>query len=333
MEEVFLVTGAAGHLGLTIVKMLVDMGKSVRVLIRKNNFKEKFLPKGIKVFYGDVTDKNSMRDFFDVPDSSKRYLIHCAGIVNISSKYDQKVYDTNVLGTRNIVDMCIEYKIDKLVYTSSVHAIPDAPKNEIIKEITNFDPNNVYGLYAKTKAMATKYVLEAGNRGLDVSVVHPSGIMGPNDYGHGHLTQLIIDCYKGKLKAGVDGGYDFVDVRDVAQGTISCVYKGKNRECYLLTNHYYKICDIFKMIHNITGKKEITTYLPLWFAKLTAPLSEVYYRILKQPPLYTSYSLYTLSVNANFSNKKAQDILNYSPRPIENTIKDTIDFLKDSGRI
>lgn len=118
------------------------------------------------------------------------------------------------------------------------------------------------------------------------------------------------------------------DVRDVADGIISCVENGKQGECYILSGKYYSIPDMLEYFHEITGKKPIKTYLPLWFAKLTAPLAEVYYKILRQPPLYTSYSLYTLETNANFSNEKAKSWLGYHVRPITDTIKDMMNWMK-----
>ena len=147
------------------------------------------------------------------------------------------------------------------------------------------------------------------------------------------MTQLVIDFYKSRLTAGVRGGYDFVDVRDVADGIISCCEKGLPGECFILSNRYFKVTELFEMFHEITGKKRIKTIIPMWLAKSTAPLSELYYKILQQPPLYTSYSLYTLSSNALFSHEKATQELGYRNRPFKETLSDTIDWLKMQGRL
>ena len=120
---------------------------------------------------------------------------------------------------------------------------------------------------------------------------HPAGIIGPYDYGRGHLTQLVLDYFNKKLTALVNGGYDFVDVRDVAEGIIQAIEKGKRGECYILSNKYISIRDLVKMIAPFSTRKPIKTILPIWFAKLTAPLAELYYKIRK-PPLYTSILVY-----------------------------------------
>lgn len=326
-KVIYIVTGAAGHLGSTVVRKLLALGKTIRTLVLPHEMHKNDLI-GMEIYEGDVCNEESLEPLFATQDGEELIVIHCAGIVSIASGYHKIVYDVNVSGTRNVVDCCIKHHVKKLVYVSSVHAIPEKPKGEIITEISHFDPGQVVGLYAKTKSEATQIVLNAAAEGLDASVVHPSGICGPYDYGRGHITQLFKDYYKGSLTAAVKGGYDFCDVRDVADGIISCVENGKQGECYILSGKYYSIPDMLEYFHEITGKKPIKTYLPLWFAKLTAPLAEVYYKILRQPPLYTSYSLYTLETNANFSNEKAKSWLGYHVRPITDTIKDMMNWMK-----
>jgi len=331
-QSIYIVTGAAGHLGSAVTKKLNDQGKTVYALCLPN---EIHLPQGehIQVFYGDVCNIDSITGMFESCANKSVIVIHCAGIVSISSKFNQKVYNVNVIGTKNIISLCEKYNIEKLVHTSSVHAIPELPENEIITEVDHFSPDNVIGLYAKTKAEATQCVLDYAKRGFSASVIHPSGIVGPGDFGRGHITQLVIDYYKGGLTSGIDGGYDFVDVRDVADGILSCCENGESGECYILSGQYFKVYELLNLLHEITGKKKIKRVLPLWFVKLTAPLSEIYYKVLKQPPLFTSYSIYTLNTNANFSHEKAAKELGYTPRPMEKTLIDTVNWLNENNRL
>lgn len=333
MEKLYLVTGGKGHLGNTIIKRLTEKGKKVRTLILKTDKIDPNFDKSVEFVEGDVCDISSLENFFKDTEKYETYVIHCAGIVTIASKYDELVYNVNVNGTKNIVDLCLKHNVKRLIHISSVHAIEEKDNKEKITEVNTFNPDNVHGLYAKTKAEATAYVLLKEKDGLDACVIHPSGIVGPNDYGRGHLTQLIIDVYKNRLTAYIGGGYDFVDVRDVTDGIISCIEKGKSGECYILSNKYYEVKELLDMITTISNHKEIKTKLPMWFAKLTAPLAETYYKLMKQPPLYTSYSLYTLSSNSNFLHEKANKELDYKTRPMEETIDDTIKFLKKQKRI
>ena len=183
-------------------------------------------------------------------------------------------------------------------------------------------------MYAKTKAEAAKYVLDAvKNKNLNACIIHPSGIIDPNDFGNSHLTQLVKEVTNGKLFACVKGGYDFVDVRDVADGVISACKNGTNGECYILSNRYISIKKLCDLICDVQGRKKIKMVLPIGIAKLVAPLFEVYYSLKKQTPLFTKYSLYTLSSNANFSNEKAKEKLGFKNRNMKETIKDTVKWI------
>ena len=331
-KNIYIVTGAAGHLGGAITDRLTRQGKTVYILCLPG---EKHIPQGknIKVFYGDIRNIDSLTDIFEKCKRSNVTLIHCAGIVTISSHFDQNVYDVNVNGTANIISLCEKYHVKKLVYISSVHAIPELPEDKVMTEVDNFSPGDVVGLYAKTKAEATQCVIDYMKRGFNANVIHPSGIVGPGDTGKGHITQLVIDFYKGGLTSGIDGGYDFVDVRDVADGVLACCEKGNGGECYILSGQYHKVYELLDMLHEITGKRKIRRVLPLWFVKLTAPLAELYYKILKRPPLFTAYSIYTLNSNAHFSNEKAKRELGYKTRPMRQTLIDTVNWLKKVQRI
>ncbi len=334
MKNIYIITGANGFLGNNLVRMLSQgSNNEVRALVSSPEHADALQGLNCQIFTGDVTKPETLADIFAVPSTARVYAIHCAAIVYIKSKPNPAVYEVNVLGTKNVAEQTLALGA-KLVYVNSVHAIPELPHGEVMTEITDFDPAKVEGEYAKSKAEAARYILETvKTRGLDACIVHPSGIIGPYDFKTSHLTQLIIDAATGRLKAGVKGGYDFVDVRDVAAGIISACTRGKAGECYILSGHYASVSDLFQMIAQATGHKPIKTFLPLWLAKLTAPLSEVYYNIKKQPPLYTKYSLYTLESNANFSHAKADHELGYSSRPLQETIDDTVAWLKQTGRI
>lgn len=332
-EELYLVTGAAGHLGFSIVSQLVSENRRVRAFVLPQDSLASRLPSRVEVVRGNVLKKEDIERFMDVKEDLDIYVIHCAAIVSITEKFLRSVYEVNVNGTRNIVDACLKHKIRKMVYVSSVHAIPEPPKGVVTKEISFFDKTKVYGVYGKTKAEATQYVMDATNKGLDVTVIHPSGMCGPNAYAGNHIVQMIIDCWKGRLPMGVRGGYDFVDVRDVAAGAIAGCHKGGKGECYILSNRYISVKEILGTFHNLTGKKIPRLTAPMWMARAVVPFYELYYRIRKQLPLFTNVSLYMLSSNSLFSNEKARKELGFAVRPFAVTMKDTIDWLKQEHRL
>ncbi len=284
MASLYLVTGAAGHLGNTIVRELADKGAPVRALILPNEKSDALQSLPVAIYRGDVTVPDTLASFFDVPDPDNTVVIHCAGIVSITSALNPVLYRVNVTGTKNVCDLCVACGIGRLVYVSSVHAIPEAPHGQTIIETA-------------------------------------------------HMTQMIADYMNNRLTAIVRGGYDFVDVRDVAAGILSAAEHGQSGECYILSNRYYEIHEIMDKLHEITGHRKIRTVMPLWFVRLTAPLSEIYYKIRKKPPLYTSYSIYTLFSNSHFSHEKADRELFYRTRSLRETLSDTVRWMEEHNRI
>lgn len=330
MKTLYCVTGATGHLGNNIVRRLVAQGQHVRALIL-NGQPDFMLDSSVERVYGDTTDVQSLEDFFKHNEDEEIVVIHTAAIVCITQKYDGKVYNVNVNGTKNIVDMCIKYHAKKLVHVGSVHAIDTQP-NVVVKDCENFYPDKVKGNYAKSKAMALNYVLEKARAGLiDATVLLPSGIIGVHDYSHNHLMEMIKSFIRGKLPIAVKGEYDFVDVEDVVDATLSAVDKGKCGECYLVTNKNYTIKQLLDYVSECLNIKKIKTLLPIGFVKMFAPMCELHYRRLKKTPLFTSYSLSVLQSHDVFSHEKTTEQLDYNPRPLQYTVNNVVQWLLDCG--
>ena len=250
-------------------------------------------------------------------------VIHTAGIIDISNHVSPELYDVNVNGTKNILALCREYLVKRLVYVSSVHALPEQKRGNVTGEIRDFSPDAVVGGYAKTKAEATREVLRAAQEGLDAVVVHPSGILGPYDRSGNHLVQMVAEYLHGTLPACVKGGYDFVDVRDVAEGCLLAAEKGRKGECYILSDRYCEIREVLEIAGDVSGKKKLPV-LPLWMAKMAAPFIQLHARRKKRRPLYTAYSLHVLGTGERFSHKKATEELGYHPRDLKVTIRDMV---------
>ena len=325
MKKRMIVTGANGHLGNTIIRMLTNTDYEVVGLILPKEHCEDH--DNIRYITGDVRDMDSLRPLFESAEERELYVIHTAGIIDISEKGSPLLYDVNINGTKNIIALCREYKVKRLLYTSSVHAIPEKENGAVITEADRFSPDVVTGAYAQTKAAATQAVLDAGKDGLDVVVVHPSGIIGPYDTSGNHLVQMIADYIRGILPACVKGGYDFVDVRDVAKGCLLALEKGKSGSCYILSNRHYEIREVLGMARSVSKGRRLPV-LPMWAAKLFAPVMQWYAKLKKERPLYTKYSLHTLCSNDRFSHDKATAELGYRPRDLWETIRDTVRWYK-----
>ena len=325
MSVTFIVTGAAGHLGSTIVRLLSQAGQNVRALSLAGETQR--ARRGVTWYTGDIRRPESLRALFSRLEGGDVYVIHAAGVVDISGEMSARMRDVNVEGTKNIIALCREFSVRRLVYVSSVHAIPEREDMGVMREIRAFSPDAVTGGYAKTKAEATQAVLDAAAAGLDAVVVHPSGILGPYDDAGNHLVQVLRDYLRGKLPACVRGGYDLVDVRDVASGCVRAALHGRSGECYILSNRHYEVSDMLKLAREAGGGRKLPV-LPMWMAEAAVPLLGLVAKLRRQRPLYTRYSLYALKSNDRFDHDKATAELNYRPRDLRATIRDTVRYLK-----
>ena len=275
-NNLYLVTGAAGFLGSNVCRQLLDRGDQVRALVLPNDPAIKYVPEEVEVIKGDLCDAASLEPFFAVKDGVTTICIHVASMVTVNPDFSQKLVDVNVGGTKNIIEKCLEHpECKKMVYVSSTGAIPELPKGQNISETTDFDPDKVVGWYSRTKAMATQAVLDAAkNRGLNACVVHPSGILGPNDFAVSETTGTLIKIINGEMPIGMQGSFNLCDVRDLAFGCIAAADKGLKGECYILGNEEVTLKELCQLLQKDLGCKGIKFYLPLGLAKKLAAQME-----------------------------------------------------------
>jgi len=334
----YLLTGAAGFLGTNICMQLLRAGCTVRALVLPNDKSVKFIPSEVEVVLGDLTDAPSLEPFFTVPDGCTSVVIHCASMVTVNPNYSEKLMAVNVGGTRNIITKVLNHpECEKLVYVSSTGAIPEQPHGTPITEVSKFtpcDPKLVVGAYSQSKATATQMVLDAVQvMGLKACVVHPSGILGPNDHAIGETTNTLLQIIKGEMPMGMQGSFNLCDVRDLAAGTIAAVDKGRIGECYILANKTVTLKEMCDMLHAECNAKKIKFYLPLDLAdKIAANLEKQAERTGKMP-LMTTFSVYNLARNNEFDCTKAKTELGYTTRSYEETIHDEVQWMITEGLI
>ncbi|PXA77203.1 NAD-dependent epimerase/dehydratase family protein [Auritidibacter sp. NML100628] len=295
------VTGAGGFLGSHVVSQLEAAGEKVTALADANDC--------------DITDAQDVEQTIGPCD----VIVHCAAMVTIEDQVKPQVRAVNVEGTANILEAARRHQA-RLVYVSSVHALTEAPTGVVMEEPESFDPDTVFGGYAKTKAEAAALVMEADD--VDRVIIHPSGLLGPNDPGATNLTTLVQRLVDGELGVVVKGGYDMVDVRDVAVCVVKACRTGSGP--YLATGGYVSLRQLGRIVTNLVDRRDPLT-LPLWVARAAAVPVEGVARLFGRPPLFTKYSLYTLSSGNRFKNAKARRELGFEPRPLEETLSDMVD--------
>ncbi|KLO22476.1 MULTISPECIES: NAD-dependent epimerase/dehydratase family protein [unclassified Marinitoga] len=318
-----LITGATGHIGNILVKKLYKSGKKIRIFVLPNEDLSMFKGMNLEVYYGDIRDYNAVNKAC----KSINKIFHLAAVISLLPLKNKLVYSINVGGVENVIKAIKENNIEKLLYVSSVHAFSEIEKGATIDENTPIDPNKTTGAYGKSKAIATLKVLNAiNNNEINATIIFPTGIIGPFDYKNSEITKVFKNYLNNEIKIFIDGAFDFVDVRDIVDGIIKA--SEKDNEKYILSGENLSMRIIFHYLNIITGKNIKIKYISELNSYIISYFSLFSYLTKMKKSLYLSpYSVHTLHKYYKFSHKKAQKDLDYNPRSLYETIKDTISWI------
>jgi dihydroflavonol-4-reductase len=219
------------------------------------------------------------------------------------------------------------------VYTSSIHAIQRAPHGVEMDETLGFDSDNPYGEYDRSKATASLEVQNAAKAGLDAVIACPTGVIGPYDYRGSELGEVIRGAAYAKPMFYVEGAYDFVDVRDVADGLIAAAERGQSGESYILGGHKISVRYLIETVREVTGKAFSSIKIPFSLAEFAAKFTPWYYKRTKAKPRFTPYSLEVLQSNSDISHAKASRELGFKARPVYETIADTVRWFFENRKM
>jgi dihydroflavonol-4-reductase len=306
------VTGAAGHVGANLVRALLAKGRRTRVLVREDQRAIKGL--GVEVVKGNVCDPESLVDAFD----GAEVVYHLAAHISIFKDEWHLLESVNVIGTRNVVEACLRCGIRRLVHFSTIYTM---------NEPQNYPP------YDHSKAAAEKEVRQGIERGLDGIIISPTAIIGPHDYKPSHLGEALLRMANGRLPALVAGGFDWVDVRDVADAALRAEEQAPTGARYILSGHWVSLPDLARLVAELTDVPAPHFVCPMWLAHIGAPFITGFDRLAGRRPLYTSVSLRTLRSNRKISHQRASRELGYQPRPFRETLADTLRWFKETGQI
>jgi dihydroflavonol-4-reductase len=318
------VTGASGHVGANLVRALLEEGREVRVLLRADSRAVAGLP--VERIEGDVLDRRSLARLMEGAET----VFHAAGRISIVGPEHGLVDRTNVLGVRNVIEACLDAGVRRLVHFSSIHAYSAEPHGECISEERSLALGPGEAPYDRSKALGQREVMEAAERGLEAVVVNPTAIIGPHDYKGSRMGRVLLGIATHALPAVIDGGYNWVDVRDVARGAIAAEKRGRSGQCYLLPGRWVHIRDVSLLIHRLTGRKTPLWAAPMWLARPASGFALAWGLALGKEPLFTPAAVRALCGHKLVSGEKAEAELDYRPQPFEETIYDTLEwFLKE----
>ncbi len=306
------VTGAAGFLGSTLVRALLAQGRRVRTVVHAGPP----IP-GTETVEADVRDADAVARALDGAER----IFHCAAVISITGDRDGSVRATNVEGPRNVARAANGARV---VHVSSVHAFEMA---EEVSE-TSPRPGARAAAYDRSKAEGEEEIRRVA------VIVNPTGIVGPGDHGPSRLGAGLVRFHRGQIPALVDGGFDWVDVRDVAAALIAAAERGRVGENYILPGEYATMGRLAELVHAAGGARPPRWTTPRWVAWGSAPLVQWGQSLLRQEPIYTREALQTLWNGARVvRGEKARDELGHRPRPLAETIADCMAWFREQGRL
>lgn len=322
-----LVTGATGHVGATLTRLLLRQGHEVRALVRGDTLALERLP--VERIAGDILDAEAVRRAAE----GVEVVFHLAAFISIVPSDGPAMMRINVEGPRNVIAACRASGVRRLVHTSSIHALLD-PRDGTITDETrppNLDPGAP--AYDRSKAMGEALVREAVAGGLDAVIVNPTAILGPFQFHPQlHLT-MLLDLYHRRMPSLVDGGFNWVDVRDVAAGILAAERQGRAGERYLLGGRWLSVRDVALTVQKVTGSRPPMLTVPTWMALMGVPFAAALASVTGTKPLFTKAAIRALGEHPHIALDKARAELGYDPRPFEATIADTYSFFEHVGLI
>ncbi len=319
---VVVVTGAAGHVGANLVRALLERGYAVRALVHRGRRALRGLD--VETVPGDILDRQSLARAFAGAD----VVYHAAAHISLLMGDWARSQEINVLGTRNVVEACLECGVDRLVHFSSIHALDIELCAGVVDETCPLVDGPPHPPYDRSKAAAEIEVRQGAARGLQTVILNPTGIIGPLDYGPSHFGTALLLLARGRIPGLIAGGFDWVDVRDVAWAALQAAERAPAGAKYLLSGHWVSVRDVALVVSHVTGVRVPCFVSPLFLARLVAPLATLYSQITHTTPIYTSVSLRALRRRFEVSHARATADLGYRPRAFAETISDTLAWFR-----
>lgn len=318
------VTGATGHLGANLVRLLIERGHTVRALHHRSHGLDPLEGLPIERRPCDVLDVATLQAGFAEVDA----VINLAAVISIRGDPDGRVMRTNVEGPRNVVAACLETGVAKLIHFSSIHAFRLGKPGDVIDE-DNAPADDTCFRYDYSKALGEREVLAGVERGLDATILNPTGVIGPFDFAPSRSGLMLQAILAGRMRVLVDGGFDWVDARDVAHAALAAVDRGVAGERYILSGHWASFADLGAMCDAISGHRVRRWMVPVGMARLGLPIAGLFDRLTGCEPLFTNESLKIVQHGCKMcSHAKATRVLGFQPRPLRQTLRETDDWFR-----
>ena len=314
-----LVTGATGHLGANLVRRLVQQGERVRVLLRPSSDPRAVDGLDIERAIGDIRTPVALANA--VKGCTRVY--HCAARISITSGGEREIYETNVLGTRNVLAAAASAGVSRVVVTGSFSAVghhPDRPSDER----DPFDPFVKALPYERSKAAVEHECLKAVADGQEVVIAISCAIIGPNDFKPSRMGRVIQDFARGRMPAYIPGGFEFVAARDIVQGHLLAMERGRPGQRYIFSTEFVTVDTLMQWLEEITGKPRPRLRLPppvmAAIASVASPVMSTF--APHRPQRLTPGAIHLLRMGRRADCTKAKQELGYAPTSVKEAVRE-----------
>ena len=323
MKRAF-ITGGSGHVGANLIRRLINQGWQVRCLVHNDTRALEGLD--VDCVSGDLLDE----DFLSQQMQDCYAVFHAAANVAIENIDIPLMEKTNIDGTRSMCNAALRSDIHRFVHFSSIHAFEQKPLQATLDEYRPLVDQAGSAPYDSTKASAELVVKKAYGRGLKTIIINPTGIIGPYDFKPSRMGQVISDIMNRKMLFTINNGFNWVDVRDVCNIAIESVDSGKPGSNYIVPGSWVSFEDLANVISKIINKNTRWLTLPFWTAYCFLPMAYCIAKLTGSRPSFSRGSLHALAVQAKkISSRKVEKEFNFKARPLEETIRDTINWIKE----
>ena len=310
-----LVTGASGFIGSHLARALAQRGDELRLLVRRSSSIDHLADLEFERVTGDITDRRAVRRAM----KGTQRVFHVAGTTSMRPGDSERIFAVNVGGTRNVVEEAMRAGVEQVVHTSSAGAVGPARPGGTADETQSFTAGHFGIAYINSKHEAEVEALRAAARGLQVVVVNPTFVLGPDDPS-GTSNALVRRVMLRQIPFYIDGGLNIVDVRDVAKGHLLASKKGMSGERYILGGRNFTIGRLFADIGRISGVPPPPLKVP---PNLTIAAINAAGRIGLPAPV-SADEVRSAEHWWTYRSTKAKKELGFSPRPHEETLEDAV---------
>jgi len=323
-----LVTGATGFIGSAVVRRLLGRGRAVRCYVEPGASRQNLAGLDVEIIEADINDRQAIGRALEGAEA----LYHLAAIYKLWLPDNALMYEVNVEGTKTVLFAALRAGVGKVVYTSSIAAVGRPEQGELADETTPFNLWDESNHYVRSKWLSERDALRFAREGLPVVVVNPAFPFGARDIAPTPTGRFVVDALAGRVPGYTDGGFNAVNVEDVAEAHILAEERGRVGERYILGDHNVSYKQFFDAVAEVAGLKPITRKLPTSVFLGVAWMMEKAAEVRGKAPMLTYKSARYASRNLWFDTRKAHEELGMPTTPLAESIEQSVRWFRDHGQ-